>query len=69
MVGKGLMANDVADFLLLFELEDTKLEFAKWAYEFTCDKENYMVISERFDFPVSVIELETFIYDQESLNK
>jgi len=47
-----------------FTFEDTKLQFAKFAYGRTFDIGNYFVVNNAFDFSSSVDELNAFIATQ-----
>lgn len=44
--------------------ESTKMEFVKWAYPITTDKENYDGLSKKFAYKSSQEELDNFIKDQ-----
>jgi len=56
-----LFADQVRDITGLLEFEDTKLQFAKFAYGYTYDIGNYFKVSQVFDFESSVDELNEFI--------
>lgn len=58
------LAGQVKEVLALFEFENTKLEFAKFAYDHTYDPGNYFKVNEVFDFESSIEELNTFISAQ-----
>lgn len=45
----------------LFGFEETKLEFAKYAYDFCTDKNNYYMVGDAFSFSSSTDELNEFI--------
>lgn len=62
--GKGLLASDVADLMLLFDFEQSKIEFAQWAYQHTCDKENYYQIKKSLDLESSYRAIEVFLEEQ-----
>ena len=51
----------VRSLLRLFSFEQTRLEFAKWAHDYTYDKENYYQLNDAFDFSMSVDELQEYI--------
>lgn len=53
-----LLTTQVKDFMALFSFESQKLEFAKFAYDFTYDKGNYYKVNDAFSFESSVRELE-----------
>ena len=44
-----------------FSFESTKLEFAKWAYDRTIDRENYWKLEDVFSFSSSKTELSQHI--------
>jgi hypothetical protein len=56
-----LLTSQVADLMALFSFESQKLEFAKFAYEFTYDKGNYYKVNDQFGFESSVRDLEQFL--------
>jgi hypothetical protein len=58
---KSPTADMVYQIMTLFSFEATKLEFAKWAYLRTYDKQNYYLVNRAFGFESSVRELSTYI--------
>ncbi|GAB3825631.1 hypothetical protein GCM10028895_35470 [Pontibacter rugosus] len=56
----SLMAEDLKRLLQQFEYESTKVEFARYAYEYVCDKEHFYYIYDIFRFDSSVRELEEY---------
>jgi len=46
----------------LFCFESNKLAFAKCAYQYTCDRQNYPLLYDCFTFNSSVRELDNYIY-------
>lgn len=46
----------------IFSFESTKLEFAKFAYDYSYDPENYWMMNEVFTFSSSTDELDEFLY-------
>ena len=56
-----LNTQQVADLMRLFTFESTKLDFAKYAYNYTCDKDRYYVINNEFTFSSSIDELVNYI--------
>lgn len=56
-----LLAGQVNEVLSLFEFENTKLEFAKYAYDYTFDIGNYFKVNEAFEFESSIEELNNYI--------
>jgi len=56
-----LTAQQVKEIASLFDFEDGKLEFAKFAYTHTYDVENYFIINDIFDFSSSIEELDNYI--------
>lgn len=47
--------------LRLFSFEQTKLDFAKWVYDYVYDKENFYQVNDVFDFGMSVDELQDYV--------
>jgi hypothetical protein len=45
----------------VFSFEETKLDFAKWAYERTHDKANYYKVNDAFNFSSSIDDLNEYI--------
>lgn len=56
-----LFARQVKEIMALFTYEDSKLEFAKYAYSRTFDQGNYFLINDAFTYSSSVDELNQFI--------
>jgi hypothetical protein len=56
-----LLTKQVIEFMTLFSFESQKLEFAKYAYDFTYDRGNYYKINEAFGFESSVRDLEKYL--------
>lgn len=56
-----LFADQVRDIVQLMEWEETKLEFAKYAYNYTYDTGNYFKVSQAFEWESSTEELNRFI--------
>jgi hypothetical protein len=47
--------------MLLFSFEDTRLEFAQYAYAYTLDLRNYYKLNDAFTFESSIDELNKYI--------
>jgi hypothetical protein len=45
----------------LFSFESSRLEFAKFAYKYTWDINNYFLLNDAFDFESSIDELNKYI--------
>lgn len=58
----GILSSEVADLMKLMSFESTRLEFAKNAYTYCLDKENYFLVNESFSFSSSIRQLHSFIY-------
>jgi Domain of unknown function (DUF4476) len=56
-----LSCNQVRQLILLFSLEESRLEIAKYAYDHTFDKQNYYKVNDTFTFEASVDELNRYI--------
>ena len=53
--------SQVRQIMGIFNFEESKLEFAKWAYDRTSDRENYFRVNDVFNFSISVDELQSYI--------
>jgi hypothetical protein len=56
-----LTSNQVGEIMRLFTFEDSRLDFAKFAYGHTFDLGNYFMVNDAFTFSSSVDELNDFI--------
>jgi hypothetical protein len=56
-----LFAREVKEIMLLFSFEDTRLSFAKFAYQYTFDKGNYYKVNDAFQFESSIDELRQYL--------
>ena len=56
-----LLTSQVADLMSSFSFESQKLEFAKFAYDYTYDKGNYYKVNDQFGFESSVRDLEQYL--------
>ena len=56
-----LTAQQVKELMMFFDFEDTKLEFAKFAYDHTFDIGNYFKVNDAFEFESSIDELNEYI--------
>lgn len=56
-----LSAGEVKGIMLLFTYEDSKLDFAKYAYTHTYDKGNYYKVNDAFQFSSSTDALNQYI--------
>ncbi len=54
---KCLKSSQVRDIMKLFSFEQTRLDFAKYAYKNVIDKENYYQVNDAFQFENSIEEL------------
>jgi hypothetical protein len=59
-----LFSRQVKELMLLFSFEDTRLQFAKFAYGFTFDIGNYFMLNDAFQFESSIDELNKYISTQ-----
>ncbi|MBK5285419.1 MAG: DUF4476 domain-containing protein, partial [Bacteroidia bacterium] len=59
-----LLTSQVKDIMLLFTFEQSRLDFAKFAYSHTYDLGNYFKINDAFTFESSVDELNNYIGEQ-----
>lgn len=58
---KCVTAEQVKTIMEHFDFEDKKLEFAKYAYDYTYDQGNYYKVNKAFDFSSSKEELNEYI--------
>ncbi len=56
-----LTSDQIREIMTLFSFEDTKLEFAKYAYDYSYDPQNYWKVNDAFDFENSIDELNEYI--------
>ncbi len=56
-----LTSHEVSEIAKLFSFESTRLDFAKYAYDYTIDKKNYVVVHQVFQFSSSVSQLQDYI--------
>lgn len=56
-----LFADQVRDLVKIMEWEETKLDFAKYAYDYTYDTGNYFKVSQAFEWEASTEELNKYI--------
>ncbi len=61
---KCLTTSQVKEIANLFDFEDDKLEYAKFAYDYTYDIDNYYQINSIFDFSSSKSELNEYISER-----
>jgi hypothetical protein len=51
----------IGEVMEMFGFEKTKLDFAKYAYDFTSDPQNYFELNDRFGFSSTVEELDSYL--------
>ena len=56
-----LSVNQIKKVMEIFSFEDSKLEYAKFAYDFCVDKNNYFQLSDAFKFSSSSDDLNDFL--------
>ena len=61
MKNKCLKTSQVKEIMDLFSFEETKLSFAKDAYSYTMDKDNYYLLNDAFSFETSIEDLNNYI--------
>ncbi len=59
-----LLSSQVREIMKTFNFEDSRLEFAKYAYNYTYDKGNYFKVNDAFKFETSIDELNNFINNE-----
>ena len=58
---KCINSRQVKEIMGLFSFEENKLDFAKFAYDYTMDKDNYYTINDAFSFSSSVDDLNHYL--------
>lgn len=58
---KCLTADQVMKVMMTFEFEASRLDFAKYAYDFTYDQGNYYVVNDAFEFELTIDELNDYL--------
>ncbi len=56
-----LTADQVRDLTMTLDFEESKLDYAKFAYDYTFDIGNYFKVNDAFDFEMSIEELNMYI--------
>ena len=56
-----MTSGQIKEVMGLFDFEDNKLDFAKHAYSYVYDRNNYYKVNDAFDFETSVDELNDYI--------
>lgn len=56
-----LKSEQVKQIMQAFTFEETRLEFAKFAYQYTFDKGNYYKVNDAFQFELSIEELDEYL--------
>ncbi|MEA3446713.1 MAG: DUF4476 domain-containing protein [Bacteroidota bacterium] len=56
-----LSVVQVKEIMMLFDFEDNRLDFAKFAYKYTCDIGNYFMVNDAFTFESTIEELDEYI--------
>jgi hypothetical protein len=56
-----LLTDQVQEVMALFNFEDDRLEYAKFAHDHTYDQGNYYKIHDSFEFSSSIDELDQYL--------
>lgn len=56
-----LLVSQIKELMKIFDFEEAKLDFAKYAYKHACDIDNYYQVNDAFDFEGSVTKLDEYI--------
>lgn len=59
--GNCLTSGQIATITSLFDFEDTRLEYAKFAYSYCFNPENYWKVNNSFEFELTIDELNEYI--------
>ncbi|TAE07842.1 MAG: DUF4476 domain-containing protein [Bacteroidetes bacterium] len=60
----GIMTADLKTLIKLLNSEHARLQFAKFAYEYTCDKHNYHNMQDAFRYNSTMLDLKRFVNKQ-----
>ncbi|WP_343531051.1 DUF4476 domain-containing protein [Pedobacter sp.] len=64
LINIKLTSEQVKELIACYSFEDKGLDFAKWAFRITFDKENYYSLADKFKFPSNKQSLLDFISKQ-----
>jgi hypothetical protein len=56
-----LLVSQVKELMKIFDFEESRFEFAKYAYKHTCDIDNFYQVNDAFDFEGSITKLDEYI--------
>ena len=56
-----LLSSQLKEMMMLFDFENSKLDLAKYAYDYTFDKSNYYMVNGAFDNEISIDALNQYI--------
>lgn len=56
-----LSASQVLEMAKIFDFEASRLDFAKFAYDYTTDPQNYYLVNDAFDFSESIRMLDEYV--------
>ncbi|HNQ83646.1 MAG TPA: DUF4476 domain-containing protein, partial [Bacteroidales bacterium] len=59
-----MLCIQVKEIMKLFSFEESRLEFAKYAYGYTYDLSNFYIVNDAFSFESSIDELNKYIRSQ-----
>lgn len=60
-INNYLTANQIGEILTLFSFDSNRLEYAKFAYEFAVDKQNYVYVADKLNFESNKRELRKYV--------
>lgn len=63
IASNGVTSQQVYELMLLLTFESNKISLAKYAYEYTVDKNNYYIVNDAFTFNSSINSLDRYIND------
>ncbi len=61
---KCLTSEQIRDILKAIDYEDSRLEFAKYAYDFAYDPDNYYKVNDGFEFEMTIEELDEYLQNK-----
>ncbi len=56
-----MTVQQIRKIISIFDFENHKLQYAKYAYDFCFDKQNYYLLNDAFDFSTSITDLNNFL--------
>lgn len=61
---KCLTSEQIRDIMKAIDYEDSRLDFAKYAYDFAYDPDNYYKVNDGFEFEMTIEELDEYLQNK-----